>query len=432
MGIVTLGVSATGRHVAAIGADNVLRVWSSSGGRVLREPDALGALQRPETTGTPSYGYTLRPVQVFVSDQQAIGLTADGRLGTWPFDGQSSAVDFERPVTAFSAVGGTIAFAIDGAAAVAQDGAVLRNIPQACPDAAPVTSLLLAPDRRRLAVMCPWATTLLYDLESGESFRTDHHERGGGTAFAFSPDGRTYAHGNNGAGSLNIHGEVEITDAATGEAVQTFGSRLIRTADLAFNPARPELALYWDGGAHVWDLEEGRVVARSFGRSRDLAYAADGESIWLLDSGRDTASQTYRWEPRAVPDLDRDTDAKEIIPSDCHIPTRGMWASATLTADGTVYCHADGFKRFDRAGARPAGARPRPGRFRTCRRWCGSHAPRAGRAVGRLRVLVGARTRTRHPLEHLLQTATGPGEKRVVHPQRRPYSLSVSNMVAVT
>ena len=296
MGIVTLGVSATGRHVAAIGADNVLRVWSSSGGRVLREPDALGALQRPETTGTPSYGYTLRPVQVFVSDQQAIGLTADGRLGTWPFDGQSSAVDFERPVTAFSAVGGTIAFAIDGAAAVAQDGAVLRNIPQACPDAAPVTSLLLAPDRRRLAVMCPWATTLLYDLESGESFRTDHHERGGGTAFAFSPDGRTYAHGNNGAGSLNIHGEVEITDAATGEAVQTFGSRLIRTADLAFNPARPELALYWDGGAHVWDLEEGRVVARSFGRSRDLAYAADGESIWLLDSGRDTASQTYRWD----------------------------------------------------------------------------------------------------------------------------------------
>jgi WD40 repeat protein len=246
----TLGIalSPEGKTVAALGKDNVIRLWDAAAGKELRKLDA--------------------PVK---------------------FE------DGDRVPLAFSPDGETLA------AALADKVIRLWDVPtgkereplkdHGGDDGGKVLALAFSPDGRTLASGGTDDTVRLWEAASGKELRRMAGHQSWVMAVAFAPDGRTLASGAQ-------DGTVRRWDAATGKEIDPLGGHDYWVFSTALSPDGQLAATgSADGTIRLWKPDAGeevRKIETGQGWVRSLAFSPDGRT--LASGGEDRDRTICLWD----------------------------------------------------------------------------------------------------------------------------------------
>jgi eukaryotic-like serine/threonine-protein kinase len=300
-----------GRHIAAAGYDNILKVWETATGR---PPRTL--------RGQGRYVYSL----AFVPDGTRLGLGwSDGKVSLWDNGSGRETLTLDGPPAAITCLG----FSPDGrwmAAASyektlriwnALTGQEVHRLTVDHP--ARVLEVAFSPDSTRLAAGT-WDGLMVWDVKTGrELFKFQGGPEDHVRAVAFSPDNQSLASGGSGrvirmwdpndsgghttfvlgghTGQVNClayspdgkrlasgsHDQtVKIWDTTTGQEVQTLRGHNAAVGCVAFSPDGRRLTSSGGGTVKVWEAtagQESRALCQHDGAIREAAFSPDGRRL---------------------------------------------------------------------------------------------------------------------------------------------------------
>lgn len=279
-GLRGLACAPTGRHVCAVGADGVARVWDATAA----DEVSVHLFYDAYRLGRASYGAADEP--------QILLLVSGSSYTSGPYRGFTQLLDAEngKTVTTIDARESTSAALQPGGAllAVAErykptrifnavNGQPVRALAE---ESKTVSRIAWSPDGSRLASTEGDGTVRIWNAATGELLRT--LSGGGLLDAAFSPpDGLWIA-------TAGKDGSARIWEAATGALVHDLQGHTGAVNAVAWSPDAAHLATAGaDGTARIWDPTQGtaRTLTGHEGGVLDLAWSPDGRT--LATAGRD-------------------------------------------------------------------------------------------------------------------------------------------------
>ena len=268
--VIALAGDRSGHRVATLGADQTVRLWA------VADAPPLSRDYRAE-------GTRLRAVAFSPDGRWLAGGGTDGLLRLWRrgSDRPPRALPGHEAgiwALAFSPSGRRLASA-DRAGRIRLRDPDGKGADLALEAGEAVWSLIFLDERRLLAAadggLHLWR---LNDPEHGHRFLK--HADGRLTRMALSPDGRLLA-------TASSDGRVALRDPATLDLHRRFEAARDTLWSLAFSPGGERLATAAaDGSVSVWEITEGRRLARLSGHAggaTDVTFLADGSSLVSLD-----------------------------------------------------------------------------------------------------------------------------------------------------
>jgi WD40 repeat protein len=314
--VLTLNLSADGKTAATRCYDNIMHVWDAGSGRETRR------------IGLPGIAYT-----ACAADGRTMAMGADdGRLYTWDFRTGKEIKQWKAVQNQMGLLG--LAVSADGKTIASRDqqtislwdpstGKELRHFPAGPVEEGPSSAIfdsvavsirpnmifspdgtLLAtfsrdeqPTRAQMRAFLPKANKeaggseiRLWDVATGKHVRKFEVTEGGVSCFAFAPDGRTIATGNNDE-------TISLLECASGKERSKFKTGDVGALELlTFLPDGKTLlgAGHHDPTIRFWHKGTGKELAQIKGHQSgisSLALAADGKT--LISGSLDTTALVY-------------------------------------------------------------------------------------------------------------------------------------------
>jgi len=279
-GLRGLACASSGRHVCAVGADGLARVWDATAGDEISVHVFSNAYRLSRAT----YGATGAP--------QILLLVSGMSYTSGPYQGFTRLINAENGsiVTSIDARESTTAAFHPGGALVAVaerykatrifDAVSGRQTGALAKKSGAKSRIAWSPDGSRLATTEEDGTVRIWNAATGELLRT---LSGGGLLDAvFSPpDGRWIA-------TAGQDGAARVWEAATGSLLQELREHTGAVHAVSWSPGATHLATAGaDGTAKIWDVPQGtaRTLTGHEGGILDLAWSPDGRT--LATAGRD-------------------------------------------------------------------------------------------------------------------------------------------------
>jgi len=253
-----VALSGNGRWAVSGGEDNLLRLWDTAAGLLLRTFDT-------ETSGINSVAFS-------PDGRRILAACNDGRLRLFDVAaGQSVSIMEGHAGEVLSAAfspGGQQVLSGGSDKAVklwdAETGQLLKSFEGHSEE---VLTVAFSADGRQALSGSKDKTLKLWDIETGQLLKTFEGHTDAVTSSAFSPDGRQAISGSRDR-------TVKLWDAAAGQLFKTFEGHTGEVLSVAFSPARGQiLSASTDKTLRLWDVKAGALVKTFEGHS-DAATSA--------------------------------------------------------------------------------------------------------------------------------------------------------------
>lgn len=263
----SVAFSDDGRQALSGGHDNVLRLWDTATGLLLRKFDA-------ETE-------SINAVTFAPGSRRVLSGGDDKKLRLWDLATGLPVATLE----AHTAEVLSVAFSPDGHFAVS--GGKDNTVRVWDADTGPlimtfeghtgaVTAVAFSPDGNRILSASSDKTLRLWDVGTGQLLRTIEGHTDEVTSAAYSPDGRQIVSGSRDK-------TVRLWDAETGGALKTFAASADEIRSVTFSPdGRQVLSGSRDKTLKLWDVATGQVVKTLEAHSNTVtsaAFSRDGRKI---------------------------------------------------------------------------------------------------------------------------------------------------------
>lgn len=279
--VTSIGWRSDGNQIATGGADNVVRVWNVSDGK-------LAAEFKGHTGAVTGVG--------FLNDNNVVSGSADKTVRVWSVVAadkdapEKQKMEYSQPVTAMMMTHDhlhAIAGYADGNVKLwkGADGTETRNIA----NGAPVTSLDRSLDGKTIAVGGADKIVKLFDLSNGTAVRSFEGHQGAITSVGISRDNTRVT-----AGSLD--GSVRTWDATNSDMLEFSVTKPAMPSAVSFGADNKTVIIgASDNSVQVVTLSTQKVITVSAMPITSLAYAANQQSI--VTGTADKAVQL--WSPTA-------------------------------------------------------------------------------------------------------------------------------------
>jgi WD40 repeat protein len=276
--LTTVGFAPNGKTLASASLDSSIRLWEAATGNEIRslmaEIPAAPAKTRP--TVSPVWGMT------FSADGKILAACgADKMVRLW----EVATGKELRCLSGHQDMAWTAAFSPDGKvlATGSQDKTVRlwdvasgREIRCLWGHREWIIHVSFSPDGTTLASACAAGTVRLWEAATGKELRTVtlNKQKGGVSAVAFSPDGKTLAWADGPT--------VELLEAATGNLIQQLRGHGGPVILLDFSPDGKTLAAGTATTIHLWEVATGErrlVLGEPGNRLTSFGFSPDGRTL---------------------------------------------------------------------------------------------------------------------------------------------------------